>query len=170
MSSARILGKVGKVARYSTSNSTIPFRAAVFSKPGAPRDVISIKSFQPLNHPSDGHVQLRMRMAPINPSDINVLQGVYPDRPLPRDNLDPSGPVLIPGNEGVGEVVAVGLGVRDLRKGDRVVTAMPQAGTWSNYMNIKATNVIPIGSKISDVQAATISVSTSESHSYYPSD
>jgi hypothetical protein len=37
--------------------------------------------------------------SPINPSDVNVVQGKYPLRPaLPG----------VPGNEGVGEVVTVG--------------------------------------------------------------
>jgi len=105
-----------------------------------------------------GEAQLRIRLAPINPSDINVIQGVYPAKLRARTEMGTPNPVFIPGNEGLGEVVKLGSGVVDLKVGDRVVMGAPQTGTWSNYMNIKADSLIPIGDGISDVQGATLSI------------
>src|SRR5258708_10637427 len=102
-----------------------------------------------------------MLMAPINPSDVKVLQGVYPAKPHPRLHSGTENPLYFPGNEGLGKVVEVGTGVKDLRVGDRVIIATPQSGTWSNLLNIGADGVILTGSLLTDVQAATMSVSSS---------
>jgi trans-2-enoyl-CoA reductase len=65
-----------------------------------------------------------MLAAPINPADINTIQGVYAIKPpLPS----------IPGNEGVGEVINVGTKVTDLRKGDRVLPRANAWGTWRTH-------------------------------------
>ena len=131
----------------------------MFSEPGDPHQVACVKTFsRQLPSPGEGEVQLRMRLAPINPSDINVIQGVYPMKPRPRGNLGTPHPVFIPGNEGLGEVIAIGPSTNGPNIGDRVVMGVPQAGTWSNYMNVAADGLIPVRPSVSDVQAATMSV------------
>lgn len=61
-----------------------------------------------------------MIVAPVNPADINTIQGVYPVKPpLPS----------IAGFEGIGEVVAVGSAVENLVPGDRVIP-YGGIGTW----------------------------------------
>jgi len=62
--------------------------------------------------------------APINPSDINTIEGKYPLRPdLPAS----------PGHEGVGIVRAVGAKVSRLRPGDRCVPIEHSQGTWRTH-------------------------------------
>lgn len=63
-----------------------------------------------------------MIVAPVNPADINMIQGVYPVKPpLPST----------PGSEGIGEVLAVGSGVKNLVPGDRVIPSGDGViGTW----------------------------------------
>lgn len=61
-----------------------------------------------------------MIVAPVNPADINTIQGMYPVKPaLPST----------PGFEGIGEVVATGPAVDKLVAGDRVITD-GAIGTW----------------------------------------
>jgi mitochondrial enoyl-[acyl-carrier protein] reductase / trans-2-enoyl-CoA reductase len=68
--------------------------------------------------------------APINPSDVNTIQGRYPLRPEP--------PAAVPGHEGVFRVVEVGASSPPsspsspplFRPGDRVVPLRPRLGTW----------------------------------------
>lgn len=79
-----------------------------------------------------------MIVAPVNPADINVIQGVYPVKPpLPST----------PGFEGVGEVVAVGSAVKNVCPGDRVISN-GAIGTWctANIFNckqlLKVSNII----------------------------
>ena len=65
-------------------------------------------------------VLVKMIVAPVNPADINIIQGVYPVKPpLPTTG----------GFEGIGDVLAVGSCVTNLCPGDRVI---PKGviGTW----------------------------------------
>jgi len=65
-------------------------------------------------------VMVKMIVALVNPSDINMIQGVYPVKPqLPST----------PGVEGIGDIVAVGSAVKNLVPGDRVITSSV-IGTW----------------------------------------
>jgi len=69
-------------------------------------------------------IVVKMLAAPINPADINTIQGVYAIKPpLPS----------IPGNEGVGEVTSVGSKVTDLKTGDRVLPRANAWGTWRTH-------------------------------------
>lgn len=65
-------------------------------------------------------VLVKMIIAPVNPADINIIQGAYPVKPLLPSTV---------GAEGIGEVVAVGRSVENLVPGDRVI---PDGviGTW----------------------------------------
>ncbi|MCO5579841.1 hypothetical protein L7F22_033703 [Adiantum nelumboides] len=73
----------------------------------------------------DKEVCVRMLAAPINPSDINRIEGVYPIGPPPP---------AIGGNEGVGEVIAVAQGVHNLSVNDWVIPAKAGLGTWRTYV------------------------------------
>jgi len=79
-------------------------------------------------------------------------------KPRPRTDLGTENALYFPGNEGLGKVVEVGTGVNDLRTGDRVVITARQSGTWSNFLNIGADQLILTGTQITDVQAATMSI------------
>ncbi|KAJ2686413.1 mitochondrial 2-enoyl thioester reductase [Coemansia spiralis] len=77
-----------------------------------------------------------MLAAPVNPSDLNQIEGTYPvrgrfsDEVLGRDECSRER-VAVGGNEGVGVVEAVGSGVSDLRVGDWVVPRRAgEYGTW----------------------------------------
>lgn len=60
-----------------------------------------------------------MLMAPINPSDINMIEGTYPILPtLPA----------VGGNEGVGQVVEVGSDVKGIKINDLVLPSKPGLG------------------------------------------
>ncbi|XP_020252643.1 probable trans-2-enoyl-CoA reductase, mitochondrial [Asparagus officinalis] len=90
-----------------------------------------------------------MLAAPINPSDINRIEGVYPVRP----------PVpAIGGYEGVGEVHSLGSAVSGLSIGDWVIPFPPSSGTWQNYI-VKEENIWhKVSKNIPMEYAATITV------------
>ncbi|KAK9075792.1 hypothetical protein SSX86_004121 [Deinandra increscens subsp. villosa] len=70
-------------------------------------------------------VCVKMLASPINPSDINRIEGVYPARPpLPA----------VGGYEGVGEVHSVGSAVEGLSPGDLVMSSPPSPGTWQTHV------------------------------------
>jgi trans-2-enoyl-CoA reductase len=76
-------------------------RAALYARTGSPADVTVCEEIS-LPPPGRGELRVRMIYAPINPADLNMIEGKYGERrPLPD----------VPGNEGCGRVVAVGEGV-----------------------------------------------------------
>lgn len=62
-----------------------------------------------------------MLAAPINPADLNMIEGTYPIKPL-------SGLPAIGGNEGVGIVIEKGENVTDLQINDYVIPTKPGLG------------------------------------------
>ncbi|KAG8582670.1 hypothetical protein GDO81_008159 [Engystomops pustulosus] len=90
-----------------------------------------------------------MLAAPVNPADINMVQGNYGILPhLPA----------IGGNEGVGEVIKVGCDVHRIKPGEWVIPVDCGFGTWRSEAVCKSSEVIPISQDISLLSAATLSV------------
>jgi NADPH:quinone reductase-like Zn-dependent oxidoreductase len=144
-------------------------RAIVYSEIGSPASVLFAISYPKLPPPPPGTANVKFILAPINPADINVIEGVYPSRPAPKISFFPSGkgtlehPVFVAGNEGLAEVTEVGSGVTGLHKGDRVIITKQQAGTWTSSENLRASDVLRIPRikgrpDLSDVHGATMTV------------
>ncbi|XP_049380464.1 enoyl-[acyl-carrier-protein] reductase, mitochondrial-like [Solanum stenotomum] len=111
------------VRDYSAAISP-PSKAVVYEQHGSP-DVVTRMTELPPVEINDNDVCVRMLAAPINPSDINRIEGVYPVRPpLPA----------VGGYEGVGEVHAIGSAVKGLSPGDWVIPSPPSSGTWQTYV------------------------------------
>ena len=83
--------------------------------------------------------------APINPADLNVIEGKYPVRPsLPGT----------PGVEGVGVVREIGSGVTAVEAGDHVL--LPHGlGTWREAAVVDASKLIVVPHGV-DVMAAAM--------------
>lgn len=120
LSSPGILGMAGMAA--SRLLTTLTASKLVLDRHGHPAEVLSLKTEQLSDQQlGDQEMIIKMLAAPINPSDINTIEGVYPLKPaLPG----------IPGHEGVGVVTTVGSKVTRMRVGDRVVPIEHSQGTW----------------------------------------
>ncbi|XP_025200013.1 enoyl-[acyl-carrier-protein] reductase, mitochondrial [Melanaphis sacchari] len=95
-------------------------RKIVYEEYGDPMKVTSLVEDTLPEKLDDKQVLVKMIVAPVNPSDINTIQGVYPVKPpLPTTG----------GFEGVGDVMAVGSCVTNLVPGDRVIPDGAM-GTW----------------------------------------
>src|SRR2546430_14499259 len=80
---------------------------AVYSAHGNPANVLRVES-QPWPTPGPDEVVVEMRAAPINPADLNAIEGKYPGkREVPA----------VPGFEGSGIVLGMGKKVKKLTKG-----------------------------------------------------
>lgn len=103
---------------------------------------------RPVPVPRPGQVLIRMHAAPINPSDLAALRGLYRvKKTLPA----------IPGFEGSGTVVAAGRGMlARFMLGRRVACAAPEGGdgTWAEYMVTSAMTCIPLRRDLSLEQGA----------------
>lgn len=119
--------------------------------------VLSVQSYTPKEDLTKSFV-LRNLAFPINPSDINQLQGVYPSKPEKTLDYSTKEPAAIAGNEGVFEVVSVPEGESSLAEGDWVIPLQANQGTWSNYRVFsKASDLIKVNG-LDLHSAATVSV------------
>ena len=126
-------------------NKTIS--AAVYETHGNPADVLEIET-QPWPTPASDEAVVQMRVAPINPADLNQIEGKYPVRfPLPAT----------PGFEGAGVVVDLGKSVKDLTVGALVI--LPHnLGTWRDAVAVKASELVTVPPEIDPVHAAMLKI------------
>src|SRR5436305_10408421 len=121
--------------------------AAVYERHGNPADVLRIES-RPWPTPAPDEVLVQMRAAPINPADLNQIEGKYPVRPeLPAT----------PGFEGAGIVVELGAGVTGLTSGALVI--LPHnVGTWRDAVAVKADELVVVPDGIDPIKAAMLKI------------
>ena len=122
-------------------------RAIIIREHGEPRDVVRVETMS-LPEPGPGEIRVRVQFAPINPADLNVVEGKYPVRPeLPGT----------PGIEGVGVVEECGAGVEGYAVGDAVL--LPHRfGTWREAGNVSALGLVKIGTDVPLEQAAMLRI------------
>src|SRR4051812_33144435 len=121
--------------------------AAVYQTHGNPADVLRIET-RPWPTPDTDEVVVKMSAAPINPADLNQIEGKYPVRAeLPAT----------PGFEGAGVVVELGAGVKGLTSGALVI--LPHnVGTWRDAVAVKADELVVVPDGIEPVQAAMLKI------------
>ena len=95
--------------------------------------------------PGPGEVRVRQRAVGLNYIDVYFRTGLY---------AAPSLPFAL-GNEGAGEVVAVGPGVTGLAEGDRVAY-VSGLGAYAEERNVPAGIVVRLPDHISDETAAAM--------------
>ncbi|KAF9191661.1 mitochondrial 2-enoyl thioester reductase [Haplosporangium sp. Z 767] len=157
--------------------------ALVYSTYGRPTEVLKVLRHT-LEPPGEDSVQIQFLASPINPADINQVEGVYPLKPPMTTQLynshshsssissDPKDrpPVAVGGNEGVAKVTKVGPKAGHLLKvGDWVVMGTAGLGTWRTHGNFKANDLTKVrsvekmneggdSSSLDVVQLATLTV------------
>ncbi|RIA86828.1 chaperonin 10-like protein [Glomus cerebriforme] len=138
-------------------------RAVVLEKYGNPKDVLRVHTYElPPITPTTLHI--RFLASPINPADVNQIEGVYPVKPTFTKELGilPDGEhkeLAVAGNEGLAEVIAVGDQIKDFKVGDWVVIGRSGFGTWRTHAVATPNDVIRINHEgIGLIQAATLTV------------
>ena len=95
---------------------------------------------RPVEEPTDGEVRVRVVRSGVNPTDWKSRSGAFgppPDEPT------------VPNHDGAGIVDAVGTGVTEIRKGDRVWVTLaadgrPGSGTAQEYTVVPAERVFSL--------------------------
>lgn len=146
-------------SRYISAYGYEQAKALVFDKYGEPKDVLRLHGHS-ISPPHSDLVTIRFLAAPINPADINQIQGVYPTKPTFTTALSTSEPIAVGGNEGVAEVIATGGNVKDVQKGDWVILKRQGFGTWRTHAQTTVDNLVPIKNKdgLTPEQVGTVSV------------
>jgi trans-2-enoyl-CoA reductase len=122
-------------------------KAAVYETHGNPAEVLRVVEL-PQSQPTANEVVVKVSAAPINPADLNAIEGKYPIKPaLPAT----------PGMEGAGVVIETGSAVRDLPAGTQVI--LPHNfGTWREIAVIAADKLVAVPKEIEAIQAAMLKV------------
>src|SRR5438874_6505176 len=141
----RLLAAVPAVGSAFMQKETI--NVAVYSAHGNPADVLRVES-QPWPTPGPDEVVVEMRAAPINPADLNAIEGKYPGkREVPA----------VPGFEGSGIVSELGKNVSNLTIGSLVIL-QHDIGTWREACAVKAKQLVVVPSGVDPVQAAMLKI------------
>jgi len=119
------------------------------SRFGPPTDVVEFADVAPAD-PGPGQLAVSIEAAPINPSDLNLIRGVY--------GVRPDLPAAL-GAEGVGRVIAVGDRVDRSRVGTRVlvVPTLEQA-TWREQTILDERNAVPVDADGDPLQQAMLGI------------
>ena len=104
--------------------------------------------------PGSGEVVVRVRAAGVNPVDAYIHTGTYARKPaLP----------YTPGQDGAGDILAVGAGVKDFKAGDRVYicgvgNTVAGAGTYAELALCVPSQLHPLPARVSFAQGAALGV------------
>ncbi len=118
-------------------------RQVIITEFGSPEKMKIVSA--ELAGPADGEVQLRQTAIGFNYIDVYQRKGVYP-LPLPTGL----------GHEAAGVVEAVGTGVGQFKKGDRVAYMNAGLGAYADYRNVAAERLVKIPEGVDDEQAAAL--------------
>ncbi len=126
--------------------TTLPgtMTAIEISTPGGPEVLRAVE--RPMPHPGAGEVLIRVAAAGINRPDALQRKGHYPPPPGASD---------IPGLEVAGTVIAIGLGVHQLKVGDEVC-ALVAGGGYATYCVAPEPQCLPVPTGFSMVEAAAL--------------
>ncbi|MCX6874158.1 MAG: 2-enoyl thioester reductase domain-containing protein [Verrucomicrobia bacterium] len=117
----------------------------VIEETGTPVEKLRVQAFRP-PPVGTGQVLVRMLAAPVNPADLNFIEGTYGVQPvLPTT----------PGVEGCGVVETSG--AADYQPGDRVIF-LRRAATWATHTVAAAETLFKLPTAIDPLQAAMLKV------------
>lgn len=123
-------------------------KRALYSErgPDPQASIAAVESPTPV--PAAGQALLEVLAAPINPSDVLTLTGLYGMLPpLPA----------VGGNEGVGRVLALGPDTQGPAVGQTVLLPVG-CGTWSTHVLADAKNLLPLPKDADPLQLAMMTV------------
>lgn len=127
------------------SHSSPASHRLVFHETGTPAEKLQVQEFTPPPLAA-GQVLVEMLAAPVNPADLNFIEGTYGVKPaLPAT----------PGVEGCGTVVVSKSA--DFQPGDRVIF-LRRAATWASHTVVDAEVLFKLPPGIDPLQAAMLKV------------
>ncbi|CAA19533.1 Enoyl-[acyl-carrier-protein] reductase, mitochondrial [Caenorhabditis elegans] len=127
---------------------TIRSQALIYRKFGDPLKVLQLETVEVPAEPGSGECLVEWLASPINPLDINRIQGNYAVRAeLP----------VIGGSEGVGRVVKAGSGSR-FKSGDHVTIFSANTPIWTEFGVVDDDELVKLDNRIPLDLAATLMI------------
>src|SRR5437773_1741306 len=105
-------------------------RGVVFPSTGNPNELLSLHSYTLPNKPSPNTILVKFLAAPINPADLNQIEGVYPSKAKFQSLSGKDGDWAVGGNEGVVKIFGVGENVKQegMELGRWAIMKIPAVG------------------------------------------
>ena len=125
-------------------------RSVVYTRPGEPEEVLTLREQPHPPRPGAGQVLVRLLVRPVHPGDLALVR--YASGPAEQQSA-----ARVPGVEGMGVVESVGPDVHTLRPGRRVAV-FPAPGTWSDFVVVAADLAVPVPDGVGDETAALMLV------------
>ncbi|KAL9020296.1 MAG: hypothetical protein Q9185_002477 [Variospora sp. 1 TL-2023] len=133
-------------------------KALVYPTHGSPSDVLALHTHS-ISPPHSKLLTLRTLAAPLNPADINQIQGTYPTAPPFTSAIGTAQPHAVPGNEACFEVLSAGSACKHVSKGDWVIPRRTGLGTWRTHLQVEENKVMKVeNTGLKAEQVATVSV------------
>jgi NADPH:quinone reductase-like Zn-dependent oxidoreductase len=123
-------------------------RAVQLTAYGNPLEGLKYVDIPAPDAPGPNQVLIGVEFSPLNQSDLLLAQGIYGARPAL--------PTVI-GNEGVGRILAVGQGVKNVKAGDRVLAPL-SSWTWRERMIISADGLFALPPGADPQQLAMLAI------------
>lgn len=140
---------------------SITGRAMVYAEHGDPKEKLRIHEYE-IPEPADDEFLVRFLASPINPADLNQIEGVYPKRPSFTDKFDTERPSAVGGNEGLVEVIKAGRDGMSMKwhLGQWAIMRRTTFGTWRTHALAKAEDLleVPATGGIDPIDVATVSI------------
>ncbi|KAI5299316.1 mitochondrial 2-enoyl thioester reductase [Ascosphaera atra] len=144
--------------RYISAFGYTQAKALMYSEYGEPKNVLKLHKHS-IPAPAGTQVNVRLLTAPLNPADVNQIQGVYPAKPPMTSALGTAIPSAVGGNEGAFEVLSTGGAVKGLQKGDWVIMKKTSQGTWRTHAQFDESQLVRIDKEgLTPLQVGTVSV------------
>jgi NADPH:quinone reductase len=126
-------------------------RAAVYERYGAAHEVLSVLDL-PVPEPGPGEVLVRVKVSGVNPTDWKARDG----RGVPPLGFQ------VPGQDGAGDIAAVGSGVDPARVGERVwvyhAAWQRPYGTSAQFTLVPAVQAVPLPDTVTYEQGAGLGI------------
>jgi NADPH:quinone reductase-like Zn-dependent oxidoreductase len=123
-------------------------RAVQLTAYGDPLEGLKYVDIPEPEAPGPKQVLIGVEFSPIDPSDLSLARGIY--------GVHPALPTVI-GNEGVGRVLNLGVGVQNVKVGDRVL-APNGSFTWRERMVISADGLFALPPDADPRQLAMLAI------------
>ncbi|CAL2036577.1 unnamed protein product [Caenorhabditis brenneri] len=129
-------------------SKTIISRALIYKKFGDPNEVLGLETINVSAEPGREECLVQWLASPVNPLDINRIQGNYAIK---------AEPPVIGGSEGVGRVFKAGPGSR-FKVGDHVTIFSAETPFWTEYGVVDDCELVKLDNRIPLDLAATLMI------------
>jgi NADPH:quinone reductase-like Zn-dependent oxidoreductase len=123
-------------------------RAVQLTVYGNPIEGLQYVNIPEPDAPGPNRVLIGVEFSPVNPSDLLLARGIY--------GIRPALPTVI-GGEGVGRVLTVGAGVKNVKVGDRVLAPL-SSFTWRERMVLPASGLFALPPGADPQQLSMLSI------------